>query len=190
MINKQQIGKWGIECFTLAGVPELANQVGVEWSNRMKTTMGKAFWEKKIIVFSTPIFSIADSEFQRETVFHECAHIIAGVKFRSKQGHNFNWRQIMRQVGYPNAQRCHKVNVNEIRSPRMNYPCDCGAAISLTKRILVHILKKEREYRCRQCRQPIIIDVRPNATYENGTAIERALMDFAAKLDQRKTILR
>ena len=93
-------------------VGEIANDLTVEFSNRLKTSMGYAYYRKNIIRLSTRLWSRATITERRDTIRHELAHIVSFKMFGYRgTGHGANWKYIARQLGC-SAARCHNVDTS------------------------------------------------------------------------------
>jgi len=134
-------------------------RVPVVFSNRLKTTAGKAWYDRNHrpikISLSLPLLQLNEDTFVKRTPGHEVAHLIA-VQLAGAQGtgHGRVWQQVMHTIGQPASARhdmtvarvrkvvycnCqeHKVTVgmyNKMKTPGHRFVCkDCKTSIRLTK---------------------------------------------------------
>ena len=86
-----RIGRAYGECLTSA----------VEISRRGKTVAGKAYTRDRRIVLNTALL-LPGREADRDSTFlHECAHIIADVRYGRDCRHGWHWRRVMDLMGEP-----------------------------------------------------------------------------------------
>lgn len=83
----------------------------VRFSNRMTRATGSA--SKTTISFSIPLLIRADRADSIETAVHETAHYI-DFQQRGTSDHGEIWRNLMKQLGYPDAKRCHQIDRDEL----------------------------------------------------------------------------
>lgn len=119
---------------------DVATAIRIEWSSSLKTTMGNArtFWRPPsgLIKLSMDLWARAGIEQRTETIIHEAAHILANLRNKSQCGHDSRWRQVMAELGYPNASRCHEVDTEGLRRRQTRYRllCPCGKMHTITSR--------------------------------------------------------
>jgi len=97
---------------------QLGTMPTVEISNRMKTTAGYCYWERRHTKYSLELLSQYPEEFRLETIPHELAHQVNWDLFRPAGNgcHDANWKQIMINLGLqPN--RCHDM-INVLHAAR------------------------------------------------------------------------
>jgi predicted SprT family Zn-dependent metalloprotease len=107
--------------------------VKVEWSNRLKTTSGLAYWRDLRIVINAgllkPIRKLA-----RRVVLHELAHFLAWHRAGNKPiaPHGPEWRMACRDVGIPGELVTHSLPVKRRKmKPKHFYGCpSCGKLIT------------------------------------------------------------
>lgn len=66
-------------------------------NNRMKTTMGRYYHEKRLIEISSKHFKYSDKEEVMNTIIHELSHNICDLKYGSimtNDGHSEEWEEI------------------------------------------------------------------------------------------------
>lgn len=77
------------------------------WNSRLKSTMGRAFFARRHVEFSTELFILANDSQRMETIFHEVAHIAAFLTYKDK-GHGPFWKLCMLKLGLQ-PKRCHNI---------------------------------------------------------------------------------
>ena len=107
-----QVDSWVDEALIKMGAPELAGKVPWAWNKPMTRVMGRAFLQQRRIEFSPELFGRATETQRRETVFHECAHLVDWHQgtYVSSSSHGESFKRVMRRAGYP-GERCHHVKV-------------------------------------------------------------------------------
>lgn len=82
------------------------------------------------IVLSLPFFADESNDL-RNTVTHEAAHVVAGIKAK----HGPEWRRVHRSMG-GTAERCHTMTLAQgytaRRNKRIEVPCPCGCGQSMS----------------------------------------------------------
>lgn len=152
---------------------EYYNRISVEWSNHLKTTIGNARTKRDTdgmyrgrICLSIALWPRAPESQRRETVIHEAAHVLAFIVFNERCGHGPKWKWVMKQLGYPNADRCHTVDTKGLRRPLKRYlvPCDaCQTQCSFTIEERNKVLLGDVILKCGRCRTRYSTDVIRNA---------------------------
>lgn len=138
---------------------ELANKAQIEWSNRMTSAMGIAYWMRNLIKLSIPIFALATEEQKEQTVVHEVCHLIARFKNPTCKSHGREWKTAMRKAGYV-PERCHYVDCTSLKRThkrtRYHYACvSCGKEYVVSA-IKHSRLQKDKEYYvCGRCHSSI-----------------------------------
>jgi len=149
----KQMEKWMAEAFTKMGAPELIGQVPWHWNSRLTATMGQAHFRyfagviKPVKMdFAPRLFKRASTEERRQTVYHECAHIVdyhMGTYVEGK-AHGPSWRRIMRRAGMV-PKRTHDI----MPVGRVKGWCLCKTPY-VTKKMRNH-MKAGETRRCKQC---------------------------------------
>jgi len=109
--------------------------VTVEWSNRLRTTAGLAYWQTLRIVLNTQLLRNS-RPMARRVVLHELAHFVAYYKSGEQVApHGAEWQLACRDVGIPGEQAVHDIPVNRRRqTPKHFYGCrECGCVLSRVK---------------------------------------------------------
>jgi len=131
-------------------VPDLAEKIKIEWSNRMTSSMGCAQRTRDgvyTIKLAAKLWCRATRPEQIETVVHETCHCIESVE-NNRMTHGQTWRQCMLRCGvYP--RRCHTVDTTGLKI-RWLYACDCGKHELSTR--LHNSIKQGRSRHCKKCK--------------------------------------
>lgn len=134
----------------MAAIRAACTQFGVVmplilWSNRMTASAGRASAKK--LTFSVPLLRAAPHEFCMEVAVHEAAHFI-DFQRRGKSDHGAVWRQIMAELGYPAADRCHTLD----RSHLYRYAVICTKCqrtlVRYTRRPAPDLVRSKRSACC------------------------------------------
>lgn len=163
-MNSNDVMEYVAIACTLCGVDELTERIRVAWSGRFSARMGDARWDHRrglgFIRLSSQLWPKASPDEQLETIAHEASHVIADHKFGGRQMHGPRWQEMMRRCGYQNPRRCHRVDIDEIRTRRrrrqLRAACGClgGILISL---IVARRVQAGAAYACRTCRQRLTL---------------------------------
>ena len=137
--------------------PELSALITYEWSNRLTTTIGKAYCNRNRktwrIKLSRPLFAKADTEERKNTVAHETCHLIVWYKYNEYHtnphaSHGYTWRKCMIEAGYTPS-RYHNVPVQRRKISQVTVYCGCGP-IKITKHRHTKMLNGST-YKCCRC---------------------------------------
>lgn len=117
---------------------------------------GQVRWQGRtplVIRYNLAIAGMQPEEFLAQTVPHEVAHVITGLKHGKVQPHGPEWRAVMRHLGVTDPQRCHsfKTPPTQVRRQhRWAYRCACMThELSATRHNRVQ--RGEQTYLCRRC---------------------------------------
>jgi predicted SprT family Zn-dependent metalloprotease len=140
------------------GCPEIEDEIRLEWSNRLTSSMGVSIKKAPVkgftIRLSVKLFSRASHEEQINTVAHEACHVIDGIVNGWRAPHGETWEGFMRQAGY-SSERCHTVS-NAGLVKRFVYECvTCCKEFELSTRMHNSIVRGSVRY-CRKCDLPIV----------------------------------
>lgn len=163
LLSRDVVEHVAIACM-LCGADELIGRIRISWNGRFIARMGDARWDYRkgmgSIRLSLPLWAKASQEEQAETITHEACHIIADYKFRGRQMHGPRWREMMRLCGYQSARRCHRVNLDEIRTRRrrrrLSAACGCPDGI-LISAVVARRVQTGAAYWCRTCGQRLTL---------------------------------
>jgi predicted SprT family Zn-dependent metalloprotease len=152
-------------------------RLGVKFSGRMTTALGKAIvyrdGRNPEVRFSRVIWPKADPAERDNTVAHEVAHVIAGLKYGENCGHDWRWRRTMQALGYTPT-RCHTVDREGIQARRaekrartgVHVPCACGTTVRLSTRMANKCIRNRSGVRHVACGRAIHWDKIQAARYD------------------------
>jgi len=128
----------------------------VRTSNRMTRAAGYASWRPREgykIVISNVLFGNGKNAAElRETVTHEAAHIVAGLK----EGHNHRWKRVHRLFG-GTAARTHNLDVKIKKRAKKAVKCSiCGNVFPIGPTRFKRIVTGKAEYRHKGCRGSVL----------------------------------
>lgn len=120
----------------------------IEFSNRLTSTAGSAYFLDNKIVLSTPLLELNKDTFIQDTPGHEAAHLISYKLYnRQGMGHGAKWASVMRTIGQV-AKRCHRMTTPK----KQTVPARCGC---MTHQISIirarRILSRMSRYTCNKC---------------------------------------
>ena len=134
----------------------------IVFSTRMNRCAGFARYKRNrrtgqyeyTISMSQGIWNKTNDEERKDTAVHEACHILDHILNGSMSGHGNKWKRLMHLCGYPDAKRCHSVNLSGIEG-RFDCRCTgCGDESTLGQ-IQVNKMKRYGvEYICRKCKTP------------------------------------
>ncbi len=75
----------------------------VEVSRRAKVSAGVAYVNERRIVLNAALFAPGREADRNATFLHECAHILADVRYQRNCRHSAGWRRVMEMLGEPPA---------------------------------------------------------------------------------------
>lgn len=159
-----QMETWVSEAFTAMGAPELVGKIPWNWNSGMTRVMGRAHytWNGERATptkmdFSPSLFKKAEEEQMRQTVYHECAHIVDYHKGTYVKGkpHGPSWKRIMIRAGVP-PKRCHNVEVTKRRKSK-KYPAKCGCKTHMVGKKRRDTMLRGGRYRCKLCGQGLVL---------------------------------
>lgn len=167
------------ETLTILGHEDLIPIILVQWKKSFTRRMGDALYASKeervrktaekfrsptgVIVrvrFSIPLFSRATVAQRNQTVVHEVCHIVslheAHLAGKTISVHGKEWKTLMLMVG-ANPKRCHEVDTLGLGKKVIQGKCSCKTH-SLTPLQAGKILYQNSAFRCRKCKNQILID--------------------------------
>jgi predicted SprT family Zn-dependent metalloprotease len=156
--------QWMAEAYTKMDAPELIGEIPWYWNPKLTATMGQAHYRcfagvvKPLKMdFAPRLFKRASEEEQRQTVYHECAHIVDYHKGTYEKGsaHGPSWKRYMRMAGVT-PKRTHNV----MPVGRVEVWCLCRSHY-ITKKMRNRI-KNGQIRRCRKCKSKIAL-VKPRS---------------------------
>ena len=79
----------------------LDEKVSVEWSSRLRTSLGRSYPERHLIRLNPVLGAKANRGLMRETLCHEFAHIaVYAMQGRSARIHGAEWRDLMQKARF------------------------------------------------------------------------------------------
>lgn len=86
----------------------------------------------------------------KNTIIHECAHLIADYKYKSNCNHNRYWEYVCKFMG-GTGERCHNYDISvNTRVTYHSYQCNCRVH-SVSTRLHNIITSGKKGYRCKSC---------------------------------------
>ena len=83
----------------LWGVPELEGRLRIEWSWRLRRSLGRAFPQRCLVRLS-PLLLDSPRELLLEAVCHEVAHVAVPLLSRSSRPHGRAWNELMQAARF------------------------------------------------------------------------------------------
>ena len=117
---------------------DLAGRLRVEWNARMRSTVGRANYDRSLISLNPVLQQFGRAEIDR-TLRHELAHLLAQFRAGRRRilPHGIEWRTACCDLGIEGERVCHKLPlaVRHI-SPRFLYRCvNCQRKFPRVRRI-------------------------------------------------------
>ena len=135
----------------------------IVFSTRMNRCAGYARYKRNritgeyeyTIAISQGIWNKTNDEERKDTAVHEACHILDHILNGRMSGHGNPWKRLMTLCGYPDAKRCHSVNLSGIEG-RFDCRCTgCGDESTLGQ-IQVNKMKRYGvNYLCGKCKEPV-----------------------------------
>ncbi len=132
-------------------LPDLAGAVCVTWNKRMRSTAGRAHYQKSLIDLNPRLQLLPEpkkTEEIEDTFLHELAHLVAFGRNRGRriQPHGLEWKQACADLGIPGEDRCHDLDFGSRRMrKKFIYECPvCKSTIPRVRRI-------KRAVACHSC---------------------------------------
>lgn len=149
----KEINSWIEQTLIKVGMPDLK----IKWTwNKRHFDMGLAFYGEYRVEFSLPLWEKASPADRYETVVHEICHITADHRYGRRCIHGPEWIAEMQRAGFPNPQRCHKVETKQHKQQtRIKASCGCGAVTSLGPTQAKRLHQGKQSYHCTKCNGPI-----------------------------------
>ena len=133
------------EYSSLWGMPSLTGSVIVQFSDRLRSTLGRTSVEIGRIRLSTLLLS-EGAQLLDEVLCHELAHIVVHKRFgKSGKPHGREWAALMKQAGFEPRLRISFGNKEPLSSTvRFEHLCPVCQTIRLAKRSIPNL-------RCKSC---------------------------------------
>ena len=117
--------------------PELAECVTVFWNSWLRTTAGRASYERSEVTLNPALKEISEAEIDK-TLRHELAHLLAYQRSGRKKiaPHGPEWRQACCDLGIPNEKSTHQLPfVRQRQKRKFFYRCpQCEVTLSRVRR--------------------------------------------------------
>lgn len=147
------------ECFDKANTFFNASMAypTVEWTTHKSTTAGKAYSSRNLITLNAAMFLENEEDYYKNTIPHECAHIIANKHWNTRCNHNHRWKYVMHMLG-ADSSRCHEYDTtNHKRDVRKyEYTCACPGKVFNISTIRHRRAQQGQIYTCTKCRTKIV----------------------------------
>jgi SprT-like family len=109
----------------------MRTNLGVAWTNYgpkstflsapeyVRDILGKQDEPGGLLLFNVPLYRKIDAIERKHNILHELAHVVAELETgpKYKVGHGPVWQMFMHRFGEV-PERCHSVDVSELRRPR------------------------------------------------------------------------
>lgn len=116
---------------------------------------GVAYLAKNSIKFNRTLLQENPTEFIRQVVPHELAHLIVYQVFGNVKPHGKEWQSVMIDVFHLPADTCHQFDVQSVQGNTFAYRCQCQTH-QLTIRRHNRIVQAGAEYVCRRCKSKLV----------------------------------
>ena len=137
-------------------VQELANQIRFEFSNRMTRTRGYAYYNRKLLMLSYPLYLRSTDEGQTENVVHETCHLVTNYIHGSVQPHGWQWKRYMELCGLEPLV-CHNVDVADLRRQVARVEAKCLCKTHIITKTRATKMRRGSRYRCVNCKGNLIL---------------------------------
>ncbi len=144
---------WEIER-RLAGAARIGRAYGeclnstVEISRRGKTVAGKAYTHERRIVLNSALLVAGRDADRDSTLLHECAHIIADIRYGCDCRHDWRWRRVMELLGESPAVHHDIAYLSPRRHAVVTWVCtNCGEEYHYVRRPR----RRVHDCYCRHC---------------------------------------
>lgn len=133
-------------------------QTEVVMSDRLRTTLGRAYLQKNRIELNAALLEKYPHELE-PTFAHELAHLVAPMLYgRAGLAHQIGWKKVMHLFGYP-PERTHKLPVGEKKRPHRvmaHASCGCPERVHKIKPVTFRKMRYgRRRYICLKCKTEI-----------------------------------
>lgn len=141
-------------CGTAWEMPRLADQVRIAYNPKLRTTLGRAVLESRLVELNTCLL-VEHPDQLVETLVHELAHVAVYIRYGPVPPHGRHFRTVMRAVGL-SPRATHDLPVAHLRRRRERYlylhRCsECGDGF-IARRV-------RRDVCCRACGPEMTWDV-------------------------------
>lgn len=138
MISTEELTILAQEHAQELGLIGLAERVSVLWNPRMRSTAGRAYYQKSQIELNPKLIDISEEELHR-TFLHELAHLVAHARTfpRRIAPHGDEWHEACRDLGIPFEKVTHDLALPSHRQQRnWHYTCPhCKTVVTRARRM-------------------------------------------------------
>lgn len=137
----KKINEW----FMLWDVNLPISDVTIEFSKRLKTSLGRTHVAKHLVRLN-PILLKAEAGYLSEVLCHELAHIAVYEKYgASAKPHGVQWAELMRKAGYePHVRLVSKESIDNKAMTKYEHFCPVCQSVRYAYRAM-------RQWRCSSC---------------------------------------
>ncbi|UJF19055.1 SprT family zinc-dependent metalloprotease [Vibrio sp. SS-MA-C1-2] len=121
----------------------------VQFNQRGKIA-GTAHLQKWEIRLNPILLAENSTDFIKQVIPHEIAHLIAFHLYGRVRPHGHQWQSIMREIFQLEPKTTHNFDITSLQGKLFDYQCQCQQH-QLTVRRHNSIQRQQRQYRCRQC---------------------------------------
>ncbi len=116
------------------GETELARRTRVVFNPRLRSTAGRADWQKRLVMLNPLLIGLAEDEPER-TLRHELAHLVARARARGRRiaSHGPEWRLACAALGIPGERATHSLPLPRFRQARRHH-YQCPACLAVVSR--------------------------------------------------------
>ena len=151
MEQQDDIQHWILHACYFNEVPSLTPQIQYRFLNRLTRVFGQAWYHKKLIEISIPLWHRATLQERRQLIIHETCHIVSMYKHGTHiTAHGSEWKQCMIKCGVP-AERCHHVNRDGLVRQYVKYEVQCDCALVWIGHVKAAQVRANR-IKCRRCK--------------------------------------
>lgn len=136
------------EVFKANRISRLIKSLKLEWSNRLTSTAGRAYYYQNRIVLSSKVLGAANESERDGVVAHEAAHLVAFNKF-ADAGHGQHFQNAMLRAGYEPFIR-HKIKFG------VQAFCCCEDGIYISH-IIASKIRQGARYQCNTCNNELFL---------------------------------
>jgi predicted SprT family Zn-dependent metalloprotease len=169
LLSASEVSKIITETCEACGVPQFRPYIGWAYTDKLRTTMGKAAMQRGPnggytfkLTLSNYVCSNSSIAEQIETVRHEACHLIDFyqcyvLKTVSNTGkHGYNWQRLMMLCGASGAVKHN--NPVKRNKPQVRYAVYCSCKTHAVSGRLVANMRKGQKYACKSCRTELTFE--------------------------------
>lgn len=138
VISEEKLTKLARDHARELGLIGLARVIKVRWNHRMRSTAGRAYYQKALIELNPHLVEISEEELHR-TFLHEMAHLVAYARNSRRRiaPHGEEWRKACRDLGIPNEKVTHDLPLPSRQMERKwHYTCpNCSTVIKRARKM-------------------------------------------------------